>query len=103
MNRPSDAELLAALRTLALVVSPAPTAPTEFISAAESPAGQRAVREAVRRGELEGFRPGKALLVRRAQHAAWIESHRVEPKAAPKVGSLIDRLGTRRETEGSTH
>lgn len=97
----TDDELLAALRTLASLVSPAPPATSEFMNASESPAGQRAVREAVKRGELEGFRPGKALLVRRDAHSKWIERHRVDPKPAPQVGALIDRLGTRRVSEGS--
>ncbi len=98
---PTDAELLAALRTLsAAFASPAPMATSEYMNASESPAGQRAVREAVRRGELEGFRPGKALLVRRAAHAEWIEGHRVEPKIGPRAAKLIDRLGVRRANDG---
>jgi hypothetical protein len=97
----SDADALKALETLrSWFASPASTE-SDFMDSAESEAGQRAVRLAVKRGDLEGFRPGKRLLVRRVAHTAWIESHRVAPKEkAPVPKNLLDRLGSRRAANG---
>lgn len=100
-TRSSDSDALKALEVLrSWLGSPAPTT-SEFMDSAESPAGQRAVRVAVQRGELEGFRPGKRLLVKRNAHTAWLESHRVAPKEkAPVPKNLVDRLGPRRVATG---
>lgn len=74
---------------------------SEWMHAADSPVGARAIRDAVRRGELPGHKVAKRLLIRRAEHDKWIESHRIEPRPAPEpkaveVSSMLDRIGTRR-------
>lgn len=99
--RPDDSAALGALRLLTawVRVGAGEPAESEFIDSAQSEASQRAIRRAVQRGELEGFRVGKRLLVRRDAHRSWIESHRVKPKETqPAPVSLLDRLGKRRAT-----
>jgi excisionase family DNA binding protein len=104
--RPADNPTAGALRALAetlaalaeRVGSPAP-AESEFVDSSALETPQRTIRGAVKRGEIDGFRVGKQLLVRRAQYRAWVEQHRVPVKQVAAQSEhqppvrLLDRLG----------
>lgn len=73
-----------------------------WIDSAEAPVPARAIRDAVRRGELRGSRVAKRLLVRRSELDRWIEAHAVTRQAAPeRPATLLDRLGPRTAAGGA--
>jgi hypothetical protein len=51
--------------------------PQRFMRPDESPAGKRAILAAIERGELAKYKPGKVVLVERAEHDRWIERAKV--------------------------
>jgi len=59
--------------------------PEEFLSVDQaakiSSTGERRIRDAANSRELRGFRPGKELLIKRADLRAWIESCPIRPTA----------------------
>jgi len=68
-----------------------------WIDAAKAPLPQRAIRDAVRRGELVGHRVAHRLLVRRSELDRYIEAHRVVPEArAIATGNVRTLLGSGR-------
>jgi len=77
--------------------------PDPWIDSAAAPVPARAIRDAVRRGELRASRVAKRLLVRRSELDRWIEAHAVIPAAAPeRPATLLDRLGPRVPAEGAS-
>lgn len=74
-----------------------------WIDSNSAPVPARAIRDAVRRGELRASRVAKRLLVRRSELDAWIEAHTVARQPAPaRPATLLDRLGRRAPAEGGS-
>lgn len=95
-------EQIAALETLLDGLAPAAD-PDPWIDSAAAPVPARAIRAAVRRGELRASRIAKRLLVRRSELDRWFEAHGVRPPAAPtRPATLLDRLGPRAPGEGGS-
>lgn len=72
-------------------------APSRFMRPEQSPAGRKAVLAAIARGEIAKYKPGKIVLVERAEHDRWIERAKVSRSApapaAPSVDDLDAALG----------
>lgn len=61
-----------------------PTSATELIPVKSSPAGRKTTLNAIKRGELRGFKVGREIMVRADDLRAWMESCPVTPSAAAR-------------------
>lgn len=61
-----------------------PTSAAELIPVKSSPAGRKTTLNAVKRGELRGFKVGREIMVRADDLRAWMESCPVTPSAAAR-------------------
>lgn len=93
----------AALTAAIVALDALETCDDPWVDAADAPVPARAIRDAVRRGELRASRVAKRLLVRRSELDGWIERHAVTPPLAPeRSATLLDRLGPRAPAEGAS-
>jgi excisionase family DNA binding protein len=90
VTSPLPSEVAAALQVIVEHIT-ATTDPWVDAAACELP--QRAIRDAVRRGEIEGHRVAKRLLIRRSELDRYIAARRVIPEVREQRENVRTLLG----------
>lgn len=80
------AEVLSKLMDATL---PSPTAPA-FYDVTACPIGEHAARQAIKRGDLQGYRVGQKTLVQAEDLHEFIRKHPIEPAARPRKLDDVD-------------